>query len=165
MALDLLFAIRGLLAFVSFTEFTNAGRCFLPHGSELSNGYVRSRIFTGIEAELDPAIERTVSHLYGLYCFINGLIIIHTAIFAHYRPLVFLSLSALTLKLLFLLSEVIIFGSIAAKRSDLLFPFISCIVSLAATVAVPFCTGDSIFARDENSELLRKMQLPKKKRI
>ena len=30
MALDLLFAIRGLLAFVAFTEFTNAGRCILP---------------------------------------------------------------------------------------------------------------------------------------
>ena len=30
MAPDLLFAIRGLLAFVAFTEFTSAGRCFLP---------------------------------------------------------------------------------------------------------------------------------------
>ena len=30
MALDLLFAIRGLLSFVAFTEFTNAGRCLLP---------------------------------------------------------------------------------------------------------------------------------------
>jgi hypothetical protein len=38
--------------------------------------------------DLDYSVERTLSHLYGLYCFINGLIIIHTAVFAHYRPLV-----------------------------------------------------------------------------
>ena len=36
------------LAFVSFTEFTNAGRCFLPLESE-SGGYVRSRVFTGLD--------------------------------------------------------------------------------------------------------------------
>jgi hypothetical protein len=36
------------LAFVSFTEFTNAGRCFLPVEVE-NGGYVRSRIFTGLE--------------------------------------------------------------------------------------------------------------------
>ena len=30
MALDFLFAIRGLLSFVAFTELTNAGRCLLP---------------------------------------------------------------------------------------------------------------------------------------
>ena len=40
---------------------------------------------------------------------------------------------------------------------------ISCVVSLAATLAVPFCTGDFLFfGRDENAELLRKMSLPKK---
>jgi hypothetical protein len=36
------------LAFVSFTEFTNGVRCFLPIETE-NGGYVRSRIFTGLE--------------------------------------------------------------------------------------------------------------------
>jgi hypothetical protein len=36
------------LAFVSFTEFTNAGRCFLPIESQ-NGGYVRSRVFSGLE--------------------------------------------------------------------------------------------------------------------
>ena len=45
MALDLLFAIRGLLSFVAFTEFTNAGRCLLPiqyYSDSAINGGVQS---------------------------------------------------------------------------------------------------------------------------
>ena len=51
---------------------------------------------------------------------------------------VFLSISALVFKLFFLFFEVIVFKSIIAAKSELFFPLISCIVSLAATVAIPF---------------------------
>ena len=64
MALDLLFAIRGLLSFVAFTEFTTAGRCLLPYeaqgqaqglpqdnlegsGNAVVTSYVQGRLFTG----------------------------------------------------------------------------------------------------------------------
>jgi hypothetical protein len=36
------------LAFVSFTEFTNGVRCFLPVEAD-NGGFVRSRVFTGLE--------------------------------------------------------------------------------------------------------------------
>ena len=55
MALDFLFAIRGLLSFVAFTELTNAGRCLLPIpyyadsniNSDLSSGstYIQVQFF------------------------------------------------------------------------------------------------------------------------
>ena len=56
MALDFLFAIRGLLSFVAFTELTNAGRCLLPIpyyadsniNSDLSSGstYIQVQVFS-----------------------------------------------------------------------------------------------------------------------
>ena len=55
MALDLLFAIRGLLSFVAFTEFTNAGRCLLPiqyYSDSAINGGVQSSGASYIQVSL-----------------------------------------------------------------------------------------------------------------
>ena len=109
MALDVLFAIRGLLAFISFTEFTTSGRCFLPVILPEENGtYVQTKIFSQVdlscrdgqqqqqqqhqqtfqassgEQEFSEA-ERIVSHTFGLYCLLNGLVVLHLAIYIHYR--------------------------------------------------------------------------------
>lgn len=81
---------------------------------------------------------------------------------------VILSVVSLSSKLLFLLGEIFVFGSIsvgAVRSGEFFFPIISSLVCLGASLAVPFCTGDPLFApRDENTELLRKMALPKKKK-
>ena len=57
MALDLLFAIRGLLSFVAFTEFTNAGRCLLPipyysdntFNSDISSGATYIQVWSNLK--------------------------------------------------------------------------------------------------------------------
>lgn len=63
--MDPIFAIRGLLSFVSFTEFTNALRMFVPHSEEKGN-----ELFTGIK--LDYAAERTLCHAYGKTILFSG---------------------------------------------------------------------------------------------
>ena len=105
MALDVLFAIRGLLAFISFTEFTTSGRCFIPVNLPEENGtYVQTKIFSEVSLSCDAAktleaggggsgggdqsfseAERIVSHTFGLYCLLNGLVVLHLAIYIHYR--------------------------------------------------------------------------------
>ena len=102
MALDFLFAIRGLLAFISFTEFTTSGRCFLPVNLPEENGtYVQSKIFSEVDLSCEEAKkeggqsfsepERIVSHTFGLYCLLNGLVVLHLAIYIHYRWVVIMS--------------------------------------------------------------------------
>lgn len=59
--MDPIFAIRGLLSFVSFTEFTNALRMFAPHTEE--------KLFFSLKLEVDA--ERTLCHAYGELHIIN----------------------------------------------------------------------------------------------
>jgi len=176
MALDLLFAIRGLLSFVAFTEFTNAGRCLLPiqyysdsaiNGGVQSSGasYIQARLFNEINLEL--ASERVLSQVYGLYCALNAVVILHVAIFVHHRPIISLGFWVLLLKLLFYVSQAFYFKTITSLP-NLMFPLVSCLVSLVATVLIPYALNDGQFfftsenTSDENSELLRQMRFAKK---
>ena len=79
--MDVLFAIRGVLSFIAFSEFTTALRCLVPVAEEHS--YVNARLFGNIKLEADA--ERTLCHTFGLFSALIGLIIIHAAVFAHYR--------------------------------------------------------------------------------
>ncbi len=49
--MDFLFAIRGLLSFVAFTEFTTAARCLLPYtvAEETQQSYVQARLFSEVQ--------------------------------------------------------------------------------------------------------------------
>jgi len=79
--MDPVFAIRGLLSFVAFSEWTTALRCLWPLAEEQS--YVNARLFGNIKLEAEA--ERTLCHTYGLFSALVGLIIIHAAVYAHYR--------------------------------------------------------------------------------
>ena len=79
--MDVLFAIRGLLSFIAFSEFTTALRCLVPVTEE--DSYVNARLFGNIKLEAEA--ERTLCHTFGLFSALVGLIIIHAAVFAHYR--------------------------------------------------------------------------------
>ena len=101
MALDFLFALRGLLAFVAFTEFITAARCLipLPDDTPQTASFVQAKVFSLVP--LDAASDRIVSHLFAYISLANALVLAHLAVFSHYRPLVSLSFSSLLLKVHF----------------------------------------------------------------
>ena len=145
-----LFAIRGVLTFVAFTEIAAATRCLLPVDlpDDRERGgltYIRAKVFNGLTlphglaTDDQPPIERVLGHLFGLYSMLNGLVLLHLAIYVHYRPLVSLALISLTTKLFFYLSQAWL-GTIVGAP-NLVFPVVTCIVSMAVTTAVPFVTG------------------------
>jgi len=154
--MDLIFAIRGLLSFVSFTEFTNAIRCFWPL-VEADRGYLWDIPELSVEA------ERTLCHAYGLFSGLVGLIIIHAAIFAHYRPLVSLALCAESLKLIFLLLEAFIFGSVSTGQ-HLIFPVVTGFVTIFTAIGLLVLTTDGLLGDDENLELVKRARKLRKNR-
>ena len=159
--MDLIFAIRGLLSFVAFTEFTNAIRCFWPLCEDREHSYVHAHLFSGIHLAVEA--ERTLCHAYGLFSGLVGLVIIHAAIFAHYRPLVSLALCAESLKVFFLLIEAFIFGSVTIGQ-HLIFPVITGFVTIFSTIGLLVLTSDGLSSDDENLELVRKARKLRKNR-
>ncbi len=153
-SLDPLFAVRGVLAFVAFTELTACVR-------SLHEGVAgrQSALFTLREDSL------ALSHCYGFLCLQTALVLTHLAVCPHYRPLVSLSASALCLRLAFLLSHALVFGTVALDQV-LIFPLVSLTVALLSTLLVPAITAGDFWSwgEDENAELLRKMKFPKNKR-
>ena len=83
--MDLLFAARGLLSFIAFTEFTASLRCLLPYtvADEVAQTYIQARLFSKIELTIDA--ERVLCHTYGLFCALAGVIVLYAAIYAHYK--------------------------------------------------------------------------------
>ena len=159
MALDFLFALRGLLAFVAFTEFITAARCLLPLPDDTPQtaSFVQSKIFSLVP--LDHRSDRIISHLYAYISFANALVLSHLAVFSHYRPLVSLSFSSLSLKvtcqharllhwfmntflllllqLIFIFSHVVLFGTVRADH-NLISPVLSSVAALVAVIFMPF---------------------------
>ena len=161
--MDLIFAIRGLLSFVAFTEFTNAIRCFWPLAeADREQSFIHAQLFSGIP-ELSVEAERTLCHAYGLFSGLVGLIIIHAAIFAHYRPLVSLALCAESLKLFFLLLEAFIFGSVSTGL-HLIFPVVTGFVTVFSAIGLLVLTSDGLSSDDENLELVRRSKKLRKNR-
>ena len=159
--MDVIFAIRGLLSFVAFTEFTNAVRCFCPLYDDKTKSHVYATLFSGIR--LDSDTERTLSHTYGLFSALIGLVIIHAAIFAHYRPLVTLASLSQLLKLIFLIFEAFIFGTIASGQ-HLIFPIVCAVVSILATVLLLWLTSEGSSSSDNDDDLLKKSKKLRKTR-
>ena len=67
-------------------QVSTSVRCLLPFGTderELGQGYVRAKVFNQLHLPQDSqsaqVIERTFSHVFGLYCLLNGLILFHLA--------------------------------------------------------------------------------------
>jgi len=92
-----------------------------------------------------------------------GLVIIHSAIFAHYRPLVSLALCAESLKVLFLLIEAFIFGSVSTGQ-HLIFPVVTGFVTIISTIVLLVLTTEGLLSDDENSELVKKARKLRKNR-
>jgi len=143
-----LFAIRGVLAFVAFTEVSTSVRCLLPFGTderELGQGYVRAKVFNQLHLPQDSqsaqVIERTFSHVFGLYCLLNGLILFHLAVYIHKRPLTYLAVAALCAKLLFFAAHSPLGYGTITGAPNLVFPTISAAVSLVAAICVPIVTA------------------------
>lgn len=157
--MDLLFAIRGLLSFVAFTEATTALRCLIPFS--VSETEQAQCLFSEPHRDLDA--ERTLRHTYGLFSALVGIVIIHAAIFAHYRPIGYLALSVISVKVLFLLVETFIFGSIAPGQ-HLIFPLVTGFVTIAVTFILPFVTGDAVSLSGDHDDSDKSGELAKKVR-
>ena len=155
MGMDLIFAIRGLLSFVAFTEFTCAIRCLWPLGED---SYIQEQLFSGIKL---AEAERTLCHTYGLFSALVGLVIVHAAIFAHHRPLVTLALSAESLKVTFLILEAFVFGSVA-RGHQLIFPVVTGLVTVLASCGLLFLTSEGLSIDDENRELVKRARKVRK---
>lgn len=175
MAIDVLFAIRGLLSFLSFTELTTAARAVLnlseshfdanatsAASSDPLGGYVSTKLFSLASPKLDGDADAIVSHVFGAFCLLHGLVLLHLAVYTHFRPLVSLALSSTLIKLLLYAVHVLWKGTVA-RDHHLIFPIVSSLFALAAIALVPFCTNEGVIAwgADENKELLKKMKLPK----
>ncbi len=144
MALDALFALRGLFAFIAFTELTTAARCLLPlplppEERLAESSFVQVKLFS--LAYLDAGADTIVSHLYGLCSAYVALALAHLAVFTHYRPLASLAFASVASKAFFVLIHVAWFGTIRADH-NLIFPAISWLVALVAVIAVPFVARD-----------------------
>ena len=85
----------------------------------------QARLFNEINLEL--ASERVLSQVYGLYCALNAVVILHVAIFVHHRPIISLGFWVLLLKLLFYVSQAFYFKTITSLP-NLMFPLVSCLV-------------------------------------
>ena len=107
--MDALFAARGLLSFIAFTEFTASLRCLLPYtvAEEQNQTYIQARLFSAIKLNLEAElVERVLCHTYGIFCALVGTIVLYAAIYAHYKPIANLASLGLGLKLLFILAQV-----------------------------------------------------------
>ncbi len=102
--MDLLFSLRGILAFVAFTELTTSARCFLE-----ADSYVSEKLLTLPEADDDQTPQQqwkvVLSHSYGAWSLLNALVLLHLAIFTHYLPLASLAAAANATKIAFLLAH------------------------------------------------------------
>ncbi len=128
MSLDALSAVRGLLAFVAFTELTSCVRCFfLPtppdqgQGGEgsgsSSSSYVSSSLFSLPSSGGHPQDwDCILSHSYGAWCLVNSLVLAHLAVFTHYLPIASLAVCALATKIAFLLFHAFWTGFIAPDQ-------------------------------------------------
>ena len=110
---------RTILYHIFFLDFTkglwiNSNSCLF-----------QARLFNEINLEL--ASERVLSQVYGLYCALNAVVILHVAIFVHHRPIISLGFWVLLLKLLFYVSQAFYFKTITSLP-NLMFPLVSCLV-------------------------------------
>ena len=164
---DPVFACRGLLAFVAFTEFATACRCLLP-GWALPNhdqDFVREKLFPG--AALRGESERLAAHLYGLVCLLTSLALLHLAVFVHHKPLASLASLVTFSKLVLVLGHAFGYGTVP-RDQNLVFPVLSTAFALAAATAVPFlvdakCARSGLkYQREENEDQLRQIRAAKK---
>ena len=139
--IDLLFAIRGILAFAAFTELTTSFRCALGIVLPEENGsYVSSKLFSLSDLVASEDADRIVGHLFGLVCFINASALIHLAVFSHCRPLISLAASTAASKLLLIFLHLVVFRTVSADH-NLIFPLVTGILTLLAILSVPFVAG------------------------
>ncbi|XP_023322223.1 uncharacterized protein LOC111696737 [Eurytemora carolleeae] len=169
MALSVLFAVRGFLAFVAFIEFVNALRSltsslFVDAEDRLDVSFVQNKIFVG--SELSLAAESIISQLFGFYSLLNSCVLLVSAVFTHYKPVVYLGILALGFKAVFYIIQGFLLRTIpltAGLQVPLLITilalsgllFLSCILQEGSRTPV---------MGSENEDLLRQMRFPKSRK-
>ena len=163
MTLDLLFALRGLLSFVAFSEAVLCVRCLLPLPTQSGDTtFIQTKVFGQADLITNDAIS-IISHLYATLNLLSALLVLHLAIYSHHRPLVWPAFCCVGLKASLLILHTFVYKYIPLDQ-QLVFPLISAAVAIVSVLLVPVATREGLpFQGDENKEILKSMTFPTKK--
>jgi len=169
MALSPIFAVRGFLAFVAFIEFVNALRSLTSSllvdvEDRLEVSFVQNKIF--VDAVLSIQAESIISQTFGFYSLLNSSILLMSAVYIHYKPVVNLAILALTFKSVFYILQGVVFKTIpltAGLQVPLLITFFALfgLLSLSWILDEPRRFDLSV---SENEDLLRQMKFSKSRK-
>ncbi|XP_065339460.1 uncharacterized protein LOC135939161 [Cloeon dipterum] len=163
----LMYAFRGWIAFVAFMDLGTAFRCFIDKRTFLDDAIVVGANNTNQQAttgEQDPALARIV----GAYAIMKAVILIHCALFIHYRPLISVAIFSLILTVLVHLTECFLFQT-APFGFYVIFPGLLNMITLIGLSLAPryLHRVDELVkscGEDENAELLRQAGVMRRKR-
>ncbi|XP_059468836.1 ergosterol biosynthetic protein 28 homolog [Neocloeon triangulifer] len=162
----LMYAFRGWIAFVAFMDLGTAFRCFIDKRTFLDDVIVVGANATNQAAagDQDPALTRII----GAYAIMKAVILIHCALFIHYRPLISLTIFSLILTLMVHLTECFIFQT-APFGFYVIFPGLLNIITMIGLSLAPryLHKVDELVkscSEDENVELLRQAGAMRRKR-
>jgi len=170
MSINVVYAIRGFVAFVAFIEFVNATRALtsglLTEPEDLLKiSFLQNKIFT--EVTFTNQTEAVASQLFGVYSFLNCCILISSAVLIHYKALNVLAIICLLLKLVFYLTQGFLYKTIQLNASfqvPVLFTLCGLIGLIISTYSLQSHNTRYSSTSSENDELLKQMKFPKSRK-
>jgi len=157
MALDKKFAVRGLLAFLSFMELVNCFRSLLPSLFTLpherqTESFIQNKIFNLVDLTSDT--QQLIGTIFGYFSLLTAVVLAHAALFLHHLHIISLSALTLIVKIVFLLTS-------HQKTSSLTIPLLMTSATLAGVLVIFWLHWREetfVGSQNENEMLLRAMK-------
>jgi len=157
MALDKKFAVRGLLAFLSFMEIVNCCRSLLPRlftlpHERINESFIQNKIFNLVDLSTDT--QQLIGTIFGFFSLLNAIVCAFTAVYLHHLHICSLGVCTLIVKIFFLLST-------HRQTSNLTIPLVlttTTLVGLLAIVWLHYSEDNVVCNQSENEMLLRAMK-------
>ncbi|CAM1309785.1 Uncharacterised protein g5245 [Pycnogonum litorale] len=148
----LIYTLRGWLAFVSFMNVGTAFRCFLD------DDFLRNKLFSLIDSPVHPLASR----LFGAFSIQQSLLLIHCAFHIHDYSVYRISIASLTMTLIGLGCEAVIFQS-THPAGYILFPLLVIVITVVwLVIAYPYIWNSETKDEDleDNNVIFRKRMKP-----
>ncbi|KAF4532828.1 hypothetical protein B566_EDAN002679 [Ephemera danica] len=159
----LVYAFRGWIAFVAFMDLGTAVRCFIEKRTFLDDAVFLANSTENVNQ--DPA---ALPRVLGAYSVLKATILVHCALFIHYRPIISIAIFSLVITLIIHTSECFYFQT-APFGFYVIFPGLINTLTLIGLATIPryLQNVDGLMqtAADENSELLRQAGVQRRKRM
>ncbi|KAJ8966422.1 hypothetical protein NQ317_001044 [Molorchus minor] len=123
-----IYAFRGWIAFVAFVDLGTAVRSYIEKRSFLS------KTISDVDEYIDE--EYTTSRILGLYSILKALVLIHSTLYIHYKPVVSMGVCSLAVSSNTLFHETIYFRA-ATLNFYVVFPCILNVITLAGLLYIP----------------------------